>query len=525
MSLFSTATNFPVGDVGEWLSNFLVADFNKDGKPDIVTAYYYDTKKISILLGTGTGSFGTATNFNIGFTGTLAFGDFNSDGNLDIACVKDGLVVVGQVAILLGNGTGSFSNPTSFDLGEADGEIDFNTGVGVGDFNNDGKLDLVTIGSNNLSILLGTGTGSFGAATNLNVNVDKRNSGSFAVEDFNADGKLDLAFIDSSANVSVLLGKGTGSFGTPTKFKADIDPYRLETGDFNKDNKPDLFVTDGTSDNVSILFGKGTGSFGTPTNFNIGETSYDVAVGDFNSDNKSDLVVTNENGFSILLGNGTGSFDAPAKFSPEEDPYEIAIADFNADGKTDLVTTGLSDDSVSVLLNNNGDVADSDIGNEHNDTPCVSVSLTQTTAIEGGANGSYELKLTSQPTAAVTINITTNNQIQSIAPLTFTPNNWNVAQTVTVKAVNDTVAEGTHSANITHKVSSNDNNYNGISVPLVKVTIDDNDTTPTPTPTTHPVNVVRIWVVIISIVSVYPTISCCFYCYSYLSKCYYSYCY
>ncbi|NJM63894.1 MAG: VCBS repeat-containing protein [Oscillatoriales cyanobacterium RU_3_3] len=324
MSLFSTATSFPVGDVGEWLSDFLVADFNKDGKPDIVTANY-DTKNISILLGTGTGSFGTATNFNIGFTpGALAFGDFNSDGNLDIASVKQDLVVVGQVAILLGNGTGSFSNPTSFDLGEADGEIDFNTGVGVGDFNNDGKLDLVTI-SNNLSILLGTGTGSFGAATNLNVNVDKRNSGSFAVEDFNADGKLDLAFIDSSANVSVLLGKGTGSFGTPTKFKADIDPYRLETGDFNKDNKPDLVVTDGTSDNVSILLGKGTGSFGTPTNFNIGETSYDVAVGDFNSDNKSDLVVTNENGFSILLGMVRVVLMRPPNFRQRKIPMRLLL--------------------------------------------------------------------------------------------------------------------------------------------------------------------------------------------------------
>jgi len=477
MSIFSTATSFPVG---EEPSDVVVADFNKDGKPDLATANQ-GTNNISILLGTGTGSFGTANNFNIGFTPiSLALGDFNSDGNLDIASVKRDSADVGQVAILLGNGTGSFGTPTNFDTGEADGKSDFGLGVGAGDFNSDGKLDLVTIGNNNLSILLGTGTGSFGDPTKFNVNGGS--SEFFAVEDFNADGKLDLAFIDSSDNVSILLGTGTGSFGTPTKFKAGNDPIGLATGDFNGDNKPDLAVTNiGESKNVSILLGTGKGSFGDPTNFNAGDFPNSVAVGDFNSDNKSDLAVTS-NGISILLGNGTGSFGAPANFSAGEDPFVIAVGDFNADGKTDLTTTNDEESSnVSVLLNKNDDVADGS-GNEDNDTVGVSVSLTETEVSEGGANGSYQLKLKSQPTAPVTLNLTTNNQIQPIAPVTFTPNNWNVAQTVTVKAVDDTVAEGTGSANITHTATSTDAKYNEIAVPGVRVAIDDNDTTPTPTP-------------------------------------------
>ncbi|NJK70586.1 MAG: hypothetical protein HC941_32485, partial [Microcoleus sp. SU_5_3] len=70
--------------------------------------------------------------------------------------------------------------------------------------------------------------------------------------------------------------------------------------------------------------------------------------------------------------------------------------------------------------------------------------------------------------------------------MTFTPNNWNVAQTVTVKAVDDKVAEGTDSTSITHTATSTDAKYNQIVVSEVTVAIEDNDTTPTPTPTPKP---------------------------------------
>jgi hypothetical protein len=85
------------------------------------------------------------------------------------------------------------------------------------------------------------------------------------VEDFNADGKLDLAFIDSSDNVSILLGTGTGSFGTPTKFKAGNDPIGLATGDFNGDNKPDLAVTNiANLTTYQSCWGQGKAALGLP---------------------------------------------------------------------------------------------------------------------------------------------------------------------------------------------------------------------------------------------------------------------
>jgi FG-GAP-like repeat/RTX calcium-binding nonapeptide repeat (4 copies) len=618
MSIFSNATNFPVGKNP---NSVVVGDFNKDGKPDIATSNN-GSNNISILLGTGTGSFGTATNFNIGLSPiSLALGDFNSDGNLDIASMW----ISGEesrVAILLGNGTGGFGTPTSFDTGAEDGSSDRGYAIGVGDLNSDGKLDLATIhDSGNISTLLGTGTGSFGAP--IKVNGGDPFPRSVVLEDFNADGKLDLAVTDNSDtdNVWLLLGTGTGNFGAPTKFDAGSYPYGLATGDFNGDNKPDIAVANlgSKSNNVSILLGTGTGSFGAATNFNAGTRPGTVAVGDFNSDNKSDLAVANDDGVSILLGNGTGSFGAATNFGAGKNPYVVAVADFNADGKTDLVTTNYDSNNVSVLLNKNDDdddvadeddddvaddededdedededdddedddnddvadededddeddvadeddededddddddddeddeddedededdeddedededddedvaddedeededndedddeddeadggdvadgndddvadggdvtdgdddddddVADGDIGNEDNDAAGIFVSLTETEVTEGGANDSYKIELTSQPTASVTIALTTGNQIQSIAPLTFTANNWDVAQTVTVKAVNDTIAEGTHSANITHTATSTDARYNGIAVPRVRVAIDDNDT-------------------------------------------------
>ena len=92
-----------------------------------------------------------------------------------------------------------------------------------------------------------------------------------AVGDFNGDGKLDLAVANvGSNNVSILLGTGTGSFGAATNFGVGSDPFSVAVGDFNGDGKLDLAVANFNSDNVSILLGTGTGSFGAATNFGVG---------------------------------------------------------------------------------------------------------------------------------------------------------------------------------------------------------------------------------------------------------------
>ena len=156
---------------------------------------------------------------------------------------------------------------------------------------------------NNVSILLGDGTGSFGPATNFPVGT---NPLSLAIADFNSDGKLDIAVANvgtASNNVSILLGTGTGSFGPAGSVVAGIAPRSVAIGDFNSDGKSDLAVANAQSEDVSILLGDGTGSFGPATNFDIGTQPIFVAIGDFNSDGKPDIVTANDRlgTVSILL--------------------------------------------------------------------------------------------------------------------------------------------------------------------------------------------------------------------------------
>src|SRR6266498_2849551 len=144
--------------------------------------------------------------------------------------------------------------PVNFNVGRSDFNVGTNpVPVVVGDFNGDGKPDLATAnwGSLNVSIVLGTGTGSFGAATNFGVGSTRAQA--IAVGDFNGDGKLDLVTANSSNQVSILLGTGTGSFGAATNFTAGDYPESVTTGDFNGDGKLDLAAANSESNDVSIL--------------------------------------------------------------------------------------------------------------------------------------------------------------------------------------------------------------------------------------------------------------------------------
>ncbi|MEG3970225.1 DUF4347 domain-containing protein [Microcoleus sp. T2B6] len=241
----------------------------------------------------------------------------------------------------------SFGAATNFGAG---GQPQF---VGVGDFNGDTKPDLAVPNRvANVSILLGTGTGTFSAPTNFPVG---QYAFAVTVADFNGDTKLDLAVANwGSNNVSILLGTGTGSFGTATNFNVGSSPWSVTSGDFNGDGNIDLATANIDSNNVSILLGTGTGSFSDPTNFIVGTKPQSVSVGDFNKDGKLDLATANftSNNVSILLGTGTGSFGTATNFSVGTNPYSVAVQDFNGDANPDIATANEGSNNVSVLLGN-----------------------------------------------------------------------------------------------------------------------------------------------------------------------------
>ena len=227
------------------------------------------------------------------------------------------------------------------------------TSLAVGDFNGDGKLDLAVtnFGSGSVSILLGNDAGGFSSASNYSIGSRPT---ALAVGDFNGDGKLDLATANiGSINISILSGDGTGSFSPASNYSVGSRPTSLAVGDFNGDGKLDLATTNLGDNSLSVLLGNDAGGFNTASNYSVGRNPTSVAVGDFNSDGKLDLATTNysSDSTSILLGDGVGGFGTARNYSAGSDPYSVAVGDFNGDGKLDLATANLLSNSVSILQN------------------------------------------------------------------------------------------------------------------------------------------------------------------------------
>jgi len=332
---------------GSFPHSVAVGDFNGDSKRDLAVANQ-GSNTVSILLGTGAGSFGPKTDFGTGSSPfSVAVGDFNGDGKQDIVTANQS---GNSVSVLLRNaGNTSFEPKVDFAVGSG------SWSVAVGDFDRDNKLDLVTANgnSNTVSILLGTGTGSFGPKTDFGTGFVPR---SVVVSDFNGDSRLDLAVANQGSDtVSILRGTGTGSFEPKTDFGTGSWPTSVAVGDFDGDSRLDLATANYFGFTVSILRGTGTSSFGPKNDFSTGMWPESLGVGDFNGDGKLDLAVTRgEFGFtvSILPGTGTGSFGPKTDFGTGLVPRSVGVGDFNGDSKLDLATANMNNNTVSILLNN-----------------------------------------------------------------------------------------------------------------------------------------------------------------------------
>jgi len=281
-------------------TSVVVGDFNGDGKQDIAVLSAQGIGSVNIYLGKGTGAFQPPMNFPVAASNSasrlLAMGDFNRDGIEDLVATNSGL---NQVAVILGNGDGTFNAPAYYPAPSQPWN------VVVGDLNNDGFQDLAVAadGSGSVTILQGNGDGTFKPAIFAPTGASQ--VGSVALGDFNGDGFLDLATTSAPDNgVYVLLNKkgtATPSFGTATKTTMTSGPYYLTIGDFNRDGKTDIISANNGNTTVGLLLGNGAGGFGAPTYSTVGGGAIFATEGDINGDDQVDLTAVTDNGLSVLL--------------------------------------------------------------------------------------------------------------------------------------------------------------------------------------------------------------------------------
>jgi hypothetical protein len=349
-------------DAGAYAGSVAVADVNGDGVPDVIVGAAgvrgsYDSGTVSVLLGNPDHSFQPPQTVAVGGSLTAALvADFNGDGRPDLVAATGNAVVV-----LPGNGDGSFRPQPVFPAGPSP------QAVTEADVNGDGRPDLLVDSGHGVNLLLGQGDGSFQPPQAIPGAV----GGLFAVTDLNGDGRPDLVTVDAATDtLSILLGNGDGTFHAPGTLPTAAYPVSVAAVDVNGDGIPDLVVGyGGAAPAVGVRLGKGDGSFAAPRLYATGTPDLrSVTVADVDGDGHPDLIETynpfSAPGYSygagsavvVLPGNGDGSFAPPVAIPAGAVPHSPVVADLNGDGIPDLVVVngyGLSG-TVSVLKGDGG---------------------------------------------------------------------------------------------------------------------------------------------------------------------------
>jgi FG-GAP-like repeat len=350
---YGAATHYPVG---RQPNSVAVGDFNKDGNPDLAVANESIPGEVSIVLGDGTGAFSGPTNYTVESDAFwVAVGDFNEDTKLDLAVASVG----GSrgISILLGNGDGTFTTGPHLNTGET-------YSLAVGDFSGDHHLDIVSGESGDgfagINYAAGHGDGTFNAAVHYD---DGGLLQYVAAGDVNGDGKLDIVdtnqnFSNSTENTGVLLGDGTGNFGPPIDSVSGASGAPA-LGDLNKDGKLDVVA--GNGEYLYVMLGNGTGGFTVTTGFRAPGLHFFSTIADFNQDGNPDVGVldTYYNAVGVSFGNGTGALTLPTTWPTHDPPangnsFGMAVADLNHDGKLDFAASQDRPMDVSILLNRTG---------------------------------------------------------------------------------------------------------------------------------------------------------------------------
>ena len=395
-------------------ANGFVADFNGDGIADLALS----SEVSFVWLGNGDGTFrikviGSGNPGQVGYP--VAAADFNGDGKVDL------LVAIGYpsaLRFLAGNGDGTFQS------GVQVAPLAFSPVVA--DFNGDGKPDLAVVTGSGVSLLLGNGDGTFQSGMTLSsAGLPTGAITGLWVGDFNGDGKPDLV-IGTGSSISILLGTGDGNFQAPLNDPAGMSLDGIEVADLNGDGKADLIILSASSTKIAIQFGNGDGTFRPPVSYEVGFPPAGVAVGDFNGDGIADLAAgtsttTSPASVSILLGNSDGTFQPPVNY-PTYFAYAVVpiAADFNGDGITDLYAGGIFFGTTMSLTATGGTPQSTPVGTAFPaqlqatlrkfSNPVIGASVTFNVAPAGAAGATVSSTAVTDSSGVARVTATANQQ-------------------------------------------------------------------------------------------------------------------
>lgn len=336
----------------------VTGDFNQDGNVDLaVNDTGFDN--IAIFIGDGAGGLTLTGHIS---TNTLpkglATGDINRDGHLDLVEAN----TWGYTGLVYsGDGKGAFNMLKEV---KGDGEP---TRLVVRDFNNDGRLDLALNAPDEGKILIYFGDGKGGFTIPALELVDLSTNSAIAAGDLNNDGNQDIinSFLVSKladgSRIAVLLGDGTGGFNRIADLTVNQLPTSIQIADLNHDGNLDFVVAGAEPNNtegnfVSTFLGDGTGNFTPKQTITLGpgDLKGDIALGDFNEDGSLDVAFPQTGGGSntmlMFFGDGTGGLIAGPAITVGAEPHTAVTADFNKDGHLDVVVSNRTDGTIIVLF-------------------------------------------------------------------------------------------------------------------------------------------------------------------------------
>ena len=426
-----------------------VSDLDGDGKPDILVANY-GAGSFSVFRNTSVaGNINIANfsrkDFTSGSGSTfVTVADLDNDGKQDVIIANQGENTLSIFKNISTSGNISFNSPVKLTTPSTP------IGIGIGDFDKNGWLDIVTVNYDNNSLSIFSNKGIFNTLSPSNFNAPFKlitglNPITIDVADLDGDSKVDIVVGNySSRNVSIFKNNfvsgilNTSSFATKIDFNAGNSPGYLKLGDIDGDSKLDIVVLAEGANSVGILRNTTSpglislSSFAPRVNFNTGLTPYYISLGDMTGNGKLDILVTN-------FGDGTAtvwqnkaipgsitrsSFFKRLNLKVGTKPYAGLLADIDGDAKTDILVSNTGSNTLSILRNTVG--AQMIVSPTSSTLPATGGSLTASVSsnlvwkVSSNANWLIPIGLSGKNSGSLRVIFLANNSISRRGTITFT---------------------------------------------------------------------------------------------------------